>query len=83
MNMDIDRPRADATLDGSGNGCTDLTPLIRETISALPSGAVLEVFSDDLVAREGVPAWTRMTGHTLLQTIPVPGGITYFYIKRK
>ena len=46
-------PNVDATLNGNGNACVDLTPRIKSAIRLLESGAILEVTSDDPSAREG------------------------------
>ena len=77
------QPRPDATLEGLGEACATLTPLIWRRIRRLESGQVLEVISDDLAARDGVAAWSRLTGHELLRSIPESGGRTRFYLRRK
>ena len=56
----------DATVDLGQAGCGDLTPLIRGRIRELQSGQVLEVFSEEPAAHEGIPAWCRLTGNELL-----------------
>jgi tRNA 2-thiouridine synthesizing protein A len=76
-------PRPDATLEGLGEACATLTPLIWRRIRRLESGQVLEVISDDSAAREGVAAWSRLTGHELLNSVPEAGGRTRFYLRRK
>ena len=70
-------------LDAPGTSCVNLTPLIREHIVDLASGEVLEVRSDDPAAREGVPAWSRLTGHPLVQVIEVDSQHTRFFLQRK
>ena len=49
----------------------------------LEGGKVLEVISDDLASREGVPAWCRLTGNTLLHEKNLDEDMTAFYIKKK
>jgi TusA-related sulfurtransferase len=49
--------------------CISLTPLIASTMAELGPSALLEVRTDDPAAREGVPAWCRLTRHRLLHTI--------------
>jgi TusA-related sulfurtransferase len=85
MNENEDRiPRtADIVLDGAGNACVDLTPRIKQTISPMQPGQILEVTSDDPAAREGVPAWSRLTGHELLEVVHVDDRSTRFFLKRK
>jgi TusA-related sulfurtransferase len=49
----------------------------------LPSGSVLEVRSDDPAARAGVPAWSRLTGNSLVQTIAEDDEHTRFFLRKK
>jgi TusA-related sulfurtransferase len=76
-------PQADAVLDAPGLACATLTPLIQTTIRDMVSSGVLEVRSDDPAARLGVPAWSRLTGNTLLQTVEEDALHTHFYIRKK
>ena len=50
---------------------------------ALASGQVLEVRADDPVARLGVPAWSRLAGHTLLKTIEEDSRRTRFFLRKR
>ena len=75
-------PVPDATLAASGASCATLTPLIRARIRALESGQVLEVQSDDPAAREGVPAWCRLTGHELLAIVEDQAELRFYLRKR-
>lgn len=59
------------TLDAPGLACIDLTPLIAQTMRELEPGQVLHVHTDDPSAHVGVPAWCRLTRHTLLGTSEV------------
>lgn len=81
--MSEQAPEAKALLDAPGTACALLTPLIRERILPLASGEVLEVRSNDPSAREGVPAWSRLTGHALVQVIAVDAEHTRFFLQRK
>ncbi len=76
-------PQADAVLDAPGLACATLTPLIKAKIRELDSGSVLEVRSDDPAARLGVPAWSRLTGNELLQTVEEDAQRTRFYLRKK
>ena len=77
-------PQSDAVLDAPGEGCATLTPLIRNHIRGLQSGQILEVRSDDPAARDGVPAWSRLTGHELLAVdSDATGGSLRFFLRRK
>jgi arsenite methyltransferase len=76
-------PNADAVLDGYGQLCGTLEPAMRAAIRALSSGQVLEVRADDLTARLGVPAWSRLAGHTLLLTIEEDTRRTRFFLRKR
>jgi len=74
------------TLDAPGLACIDLTPLIASTMRDLRPGDVLEVRTDDPAARVGVPAWCRLTGNPLTDTIADtthPDDNTAFHITKK
>jgi hypothetical protein len=56
-----------ALLDAGAGGCEEGALLrLRELISGLARGQVLEVRSTDPGVREDLPAWCRMTGHEYL-----------------
>jgi tRNA 2-thiouridine synthesizing protein A len=46
-------------------GCGDLVLALRGRLAALRPGAVLRVVARDPAAPEDLPAWCRLTGHTL------------------
>ena len=75
-------PKATATLDSPGTACAYLTPLIKEHMAPLASGEVLEVFSDDPASRQGVPAWSRMTGNPLIACV-TDGENSRFFLRKK
>lgn len=59
-----------ALLDAGSGGCEEGALLkLRELISGLQPGQVLEVRSTDAGVREDLPAWCRMTGHEYLGAI--------------
>ena len=70
-------------LEVPGQSCAIVTPLIKQRIRELDSGDVLEVRTDDPAAREGVPAWSRLTGNELLETIEEDRERTRFLIRKK
>lgn len=83
MTVSDDVPAVDATLDAPGMACAILTPAIKTRIAGMESGQVLEVRSDDPAAREGVPAWSRLTGNPLIATAEEDATQTRFFIRRK
>jgi arsenite methyltransferase len=76
-------PTADAVVNGYGQSCGTLEPVMKAGMRALASGQVLEVRADDPVARLGVPAWSRLAGHTLLETIDEDGRRTRFFLRKR
>lgn len=76
-------PTSDAILNGFGDVCADLTPKIKKAITPLQSGQVLEVVSNDPVAREGVSAWSRLTGNPLIHSIDSDDNEIRFFIRKK
>lgn len=76
-------PASDAILEAAGASCATLTPLVKAKIRELLSGDVLEVRSDDPDAREGMPAWSRLTGNELLAVVVEDPNRTRFYLRKK
>ena len=76
-------PKADAMLDGCGQGCGTLEPAMKLRMRTLESGQILEVRADDPTARLGVPAWSRLTGHALVATIEEHGDRTRFFLRKR
>lgn len=73
----------DRFLDAAGEACGTVTPLIRQALAQVGPGQVLEVLTHDAAAREGVPAWCRLTGHELIDTRVEDAQRTRFRIRRK
>ena len=73
----------DKELEASGMACIHLTPNIKQAISSMEGAEVLRVYNDDPASREGVPAWCRLTGHTLIETKEISQTVTLFYIQKK
>lgn len=75
--------KADKNLKASGLACINLTPEIKKALSDMQYQEVLEVFSDDPASREGIPAWCRITGNSLLETKELSSEETAYYIQKK
>jgi len=73
----------DKELIAAGMACINLTPSIKQAISSMQGSEVLKVLNDDPAAREGVPAWCRLTGHLLIETKEISQTETLFYIQKK
>lgn len=76
-------PQAAKMLDARGDTCAGLTPLIQAEMRELQPDSVLEVRSDDPSAREGIPAWSRLTGNELVAVVEEDDAHTLFYLRKK
>jgi tRNA 2-thiouridine synthesizing protein A len=78
-------PEADATLDAGETACGDLILLIFQHMNTLHPQQVLHVVGYDRGAAQDIPAWCRMTEHTLVyQSIPKdPSQPSHFYIQKE
>jgi tRNA 2-thiouridine synthesizing protein A len=56
--------------DAGDLGCGDLVMQLRLRLKNLPAGSVFRVTATDPAAPEDIPAWCRLTGHTLLNASP-------------
>lgn len=56
----------DSEWDAGDMGCGDLVLELRIRLQAMSSGQILKVVARDPGAPEDMPAWCRLTGHTLL-----------------
>jgi TusA-related sulfurtransferase len=68
---------AEATLDALGDGCSTLTPRIAAAMRELAPGDVLAVLCDDPAAPDGIAAWSRLTGHELIDAAIDPAGARF------
>jgi tRNA 2-thiouridine synthesizing protein A len=57
---------ASAEWDAGDLGCGELVLSLRNRLTALSSGSILRLIAHDPAAPEDLPAWCRMTGHTLV-----------------
>jgi tRNA 2-thiouridine synthesizing protein A len=63
-------PRADVSWDAGDLACGDLVLQLRGRMEAMLPGQVLRLIARDSGAPEDLPAWCRLTGHTLLSATP-------------
>lgn len=70
------------TVDARGLSCP--MPIVKtaQAIRALPSGALLELLATDPGSMKDVEAWSRTTGHELVEQA-IDGGTYRFVIRRK
>ena len=57
----------DARWDAGELGCGDLVLELRARLEAMRPGQLLLLTARDPGARADIPAWCRMTGHTLVR----------------
>jgi len=81
--MGAELPTPDALLDAPGQACATLTPDVKQAIGPLASGGVLEVRSDDPAAREGIPAWCRLTRNELVAVVADDARHTRFFVRKR
>lgn len=60
------RRPADAEWDAGDLGCGELVLELRHRLAAMTPGQVLRLVARDPGAPADVPAWCRLTGHTLV-----------------
>ncbi|MBI5288488.1 MAG: sulfurtransferase TusA family protein [Chloroflexi bacterium] len=65
------------------DACATLPPRLKQALRGVGSGAIIEVLTDDPSAREGVPAWCRLTGHELLEMQEQDERRTRFLVRAK
>lgn len=58
--------QAEAEWDAGDLGCGELVMQLRLRLKNLPAGSVFKVIATDPAAPEDLPAWCRLTGHTML-----------------
>ena len=64
------RCTADVEWDAGDLGCGDLVLQLMIRITAMAPGQVLRLVALDPGAPADIPAWCRMTGHTLVEEQP-------------
>ncbi|MBP1930149.1 sulfurtransferase TusA family protein [Ammoniphilus resinae] len=71
----------DVLYDAGPTGCGELIMNLFMTMKKMSSKQIIEVVSYDLGAREDIPAWCRLQGHTLLERRDV-GKTNHYYIQK-
>jgi tRNA 2-thiouridine synthesizing protein A len=63
-------PPVDAEWDAGDLGCGDLVLQLMIRMTAMAPGRMLRLVASDAGAPADIPAWCRMTGHTLVAHQP-------------
>ncbi|WP_240675929.1 sulfurtransferase TusA family protein [Ammoniphilus sp. CFH 90114] len=74
--------QADLVYDAGPTGCGELIMNLFMTMKKMEPNQIIEVVSYDPGAREDIPAWCRLQGHTLLERRDVEK-INHYYIQKK
>lgn len=72
---------ADYVLDLGKKGCGQLVMEVMLTMRNLAAGQTLLVTAYDPATNEDLAAWCRMTGNTLVQTLPDSSGSQFLLRK--
>jgi len=73
--------QVDVLYDAGPTGCGELIMNLFMTMKKMSSKQIIEVVSYDLGAREDIPAWCRLQGHTLLERRDVDK-TNHYYIQK-
>jgi tRNA 2-thiouridine synthesizing protein A len=65
-----DTPTADSVWDAGDLACGELLLKLRGRMESMRPGQVLRLVALDAGAPADLPAWCRLTGHTLLSSNP-------------
>jgi uncharacterized OsmC-like protein/TusA-related sulfurtransferase len=77
--MELDRINPDQVFDGGDLDCgSGLALLLRDQMTQLPVGGVLEMRSREPTVADDLPPWCRMTGHKYLGSLPAADCVRYF-----
>jgi tRNA 2-thiouridine synthesizing protein A len=61
-------PIPSAAWDAGAMGCGEILMALRQRLLPLAPGAVLKLTATDPGVPEDLPAWCRLTGHTLVRS---------------
>lgn len=79
--MRLDTPAAHQTIDLSGKRCPHLVIAVLGALSTMESNQILQIIATDPAAPSSIAAWTRQSGHTLLEMYDEDGHFV-FYLQR-
>ncbi|MEK7485560.1 MAG: OsmC family protein [Planctomycetota bacterium] len=77
-------PQPDALCDGGDLDCgSGLLLIIRNAMTPLKGGGILELRSREISVKEDLPAWCRMVGHTIVAIVPGEQKYSHYFIKKQ
>ena len=80
--MELDRIKADDSLDTQGLTCPMPLLKTKKAIAKLQLGQILEVVGTDPGSKNDLPGWCERSGHSFLGVVEGSGGVLKFYIKK-
>jgi TusA-related sulfurtransferase len=78
---DLTTPTPHQMIDLSGLGCPNLVIAIIDALRPLSPGQILQVIATELNAPSNITAWSRQSGHTLIEMYE-ENDCFIFYLKR-
>ncbi len=78
----MSNPKADRTIDTSGQCCPVPMVETNRAVKQMQPGQVLEVISTDVGSKMDIPAWCNRTGNKLIAS-EERGGKFYYYVRRR
>lgn len=72
----------DVVYDAGPAGCGELIMNVFLKVKQMKQGETIHVISYDLGAKEDIPAWCRMQGHSLLEVYEEGLLLTHFIIQK-
>jgi tRNA 2-thiouridine synthesizing protein A len=73
---------SDKTIDLSGQRCPNLVIGIIKALAEMENGRVLQIIATDLSAPSNVAAWSRQSGHQLIDMYEENGKFVFYLRKR-
>lgn len=80
-NMTLQTAVSDKTIDLSGQRCPNLVLGIIRALADMENGRVLQIIATDLSAPSNVAAWSRQSGHQLIDMYEENGKFV-FYLRK-
>ncbi|MCP4360359.1 MAG: sulfurtransferase TusA family protein [Chloroflexi bacterium] len=77
--MQLTTPSPDKTLDLSGLRCPHLVVATVKALRTLERGQILQVIATDLNSPSNMTAWSRQSGHQLLELYDEDGRFFFFF----
>jgi tRNA 2-thiouridine synthesizing protein A len=81
--MTLQTAVSDKTIDLSGQRCPNLVIEIIKALAEMGNGRILQIIATDLSAPSNVAAWSRQSGHQLIDMYEENGKFVFYLRKRE